>query len=471
MDTAPRDVRSLQYVVGWIERKALMQRVIARPVTREMAILRLAEVGLSCAVIYTVVRLAGNAAALPDFIHAVRYDSVARAAVLSFVTGSAGAALGLYRADGGFDHTRFIAATGLATCIAFVILLVFFGNTDSGVAAMGALFIAKTSSVWFATLILIRLAYRHAGGQARPAHRVLLVGDPREIAAFSARLRSRGRRRFTAVVLDPEDFCLPRLRAKRIWGIVIASGPEGSALRPLMDCKLRGMRVLSAATFHEHYLGRIDLDLLTGNDLLLGRGYVAGQTAAAFRRLSELGLGIVMLLLTLPVMAVTALAIKIDSRGPVLYRQQRLGLFDKPFTLFKFRSMTTDAEAGGPRWAQQRDPRITRVGRFIRSTRIDELPQLVNVICGDMSLVGPRPERPHFVEQLTDAIPFYRQRAYVKPGVTGWAQINFPYGASIEDAREKLAYDLYYVKNRSLLFDALILISTFRVVLSRQGAR
>jgi lipopolysaccharide/colanic/teichoic acid biosynthesis glycosyltransferase len=134
--------------------------------------------------------------------------------------------------------------------------------------------------------------------------------------------------------------------------------------------------------------------------------------------------------------------------------------------------MTADAEAGGnPIWAQHRDPRVTRVGRFIRATRIDELPQLVNVLRGEMALVGPRPERPHFVEQLARAIPFYRQRSYVKPGVTGWAQINFPYGASVEDAREKLAYDLYYVKHRSLVLDALILLSTIRVVLLREGAR
>jgi lipopolysaccharide/colanic/teichoic acid biosynthesis glycosyltransferase len=166
------------------------------------------------------------------------------------------------------------------------------------------------------------------------------------------------------------------------------------------------------------------------------------------------------------------LAIKLDSTGPVFYRQRRVGQFDKSFTLLKFRSMTVDAEAGGnPVWAQQNDPRVTRVGRFIRATRIDELPQLVNVLVGEMSLVGPRPERPHFVEQLSRAIPFYRQRSYVKPGVTGWAQINFPYGASIEDAREKLAYDLYYIKNRSLLLDAAVLVSTIRVVLFGKGAR
>jgi exopolysaccharide biosynthesis polyprenyl glycosylphosphotransferase len=219
-------------------------------------------------------------------------------------------------------------------------------------------------------------------------------------------------------------------------------------------------------------LGRIDLDMLDAGEWLKTPGFSAGPLTAALKRLSDITVGLALLLLTLPLMVITILAIKADSTGSVFYRQERVGQFDKPFTLLKFRSMTADAEAGGdPVWAQRNDPRVTRVGRFIRATRIDELPQLVNVLAGEMSLVGPRPERPHFVEQLSRAIPFYSQRSYVKPGVTGWAQINFPYGASVEDAREKLAYDLYYVKNRSLLLDVAVLISTVRVVLFGEGAR
>ena len=156
----------------------------------------------------------------------------------------------------------------------------------------------------------------------------------------------------------------------------------------------------------------------------------------------------------------------------MLYRQTRVGLHGETFTLFKFRSMAIDAEAGGePRWATQQDPRITRVGNIIRPMRIDELPQLINVLRGEMSLIGPRPERPQFVEELARIIPFYRERAYVKPGITGWAQVNFPYGASVDDAVQKLSYDLYYVKNRSLLLDLLILLATIRVILFREGAR
>jgi exopolysaccharide biosynthesis polyprenyl glycosylphosphotransferase len=179
-----------------------------------------------------------------------------------------------------------------------------------------------------------------------------------------------------------------------------------------------------------------------------------------------------MLALAVPLMAVTAIAVRLDSKGPVLYRQKRVGLRGRSFMLLKFRSMRVDAEAGGlPRWAARGDARVTRVGAFIRSTRIDELPQLLNVLRGDMSLVGPRPERPHFVEQLAELIPFYDKRSYVKPGLTGWAQVNYPYGASVEDAREKLAYDLYYVKNRGLFLDLLVLLATVRVILFREGAR
>jgi exopolysaccharide biosynthesis polyprenyl glycosylphosphotransferase len=208
----------------------------------------------------------------------------------------------------------------------------------------------------------------------------------------------------------------------------------------------------------------VSRDVLTGEQVARG--------GAEVKRAFDLVISLVLLVLLAPLMALTALMIRLDSPGPVLYRQQRVGHLGEPFTLFKFRSMVVDAEADGtPRWAQKRDPRITRVGAFIRATRIDELPQLINVIRGDMSLVGPRPERPYFVEHLSRAIPFYWQRNTVKPGLTGWAQVNLPYAASIEDAREKLVYDLHYIKHHSLRLDLLILILTIRVVLFREGAR
>ncbi len=192
----------------------------------------------------------------------------------------------------------------------------------------------------------------------------------------------------------------------------------------------------------------------------------------AMKHFCDLTIACVLIVLTLPLMAIVALAIKLDSFGPVFYRQERVGLGGRCFTLLKFRSMICDAEPDGrPVWATERDIRVTRVGRLIRRMRIDELPQLFNVLRGDMSMVGPRPERPYFVDQLTAIIPYFAERHRIKPGITGWAQINLPYGASIPDAGKKLSYDLYYMRNRTTAFDLIILLSTVRIVLFKIGAR
>jgi len=188
------------------------------------------------------------------------------------------------------------------------------------------------------------------------------------------------------------------------------------------------------------------------------------------RTLDVIG-SLLLLAFALPLLLLVAFLIKVDSTGPVLYRQSRVGLHGRIFTMLKFRSMRVDAEVAGPCWATDRDPRMTRIGAFIRATRLDEVPQLLNVLRGDMSLVGPRPERPHFVQQLAAIIPRYNERTHVLPGITGWAQINYPYGASVEDARAKLAFDLFYINNRALLLDLRILLRTIPVVLFRIGAR
>jgi exopolysaccharide biosynthesis polyprenyl glycosylphosphotransferase len=188
------------------------------------------------------------------------------------------------------------------------------------------------------------------------------------------------------------------------------------------------------------------------------------------QRLLDIAVALLMLVFVWPLMILTALAVRADSPGPALFSQERIGRDGKPFTLYKIRSMRTDAEtASGPVWATANDPRITRVGRFIRKSRLDELPQLFNVLAGSMSLVGPRPERAHFVDDLATKIPYFRQRHLVKPGLTGWAQINYRYGASFEDAVQKLQYDLFYIKNQSLLFDLSILFNTVKIVLLRKG--
>jgi exopolysaccharide biosynthesis polyprenyl glycosylphosphotransferase len=219
-------------------------------------------------------------------------------------------------------------------------------------------------------------------------------------------------------------------------------------------------------------LQRVDIDNLCPEWLAYAQGFSVSRFSSVMRRAVDVLVATALLIGTAPLMLVAALAIKIDSRGPLFYFQERVGLFGRTFMLMKFRSMQANAEKdSGPRWATRSDPRVTRIGALLRLTRVDELPQLFNVLKGDMSLIGPRPERPYFVEQLTEAIPRYSDRSYVKPGVTGWAQVNFPYGASIEDSRMKLSYDLYYVKHRSFFLDLLILFSTVRVILFQEGAR
>jgi exopolysaccharide biosynthesis polyprenyl glycosylphosphotransferase len=260
------------------------------------------------------------------------------------------------------------------------------------------------------------------------------------------------------------------LRARRIWAIVASPGTlEQDARR---TCEAGGVRVLSTTEFHECRHNRVVCELLPDDWLQSVQGLDDKGLQSGLRRGFDIAVSLALLLLTLPVMLATMLLIKIDSRGPIFYRQERIGLHGRPFSLIKFRSMVVDAEVGGvARWASRQDPRVTRIGRLIRLTRIDELPQILNVLRGDMAFVGPRPERPSFVEELGRIIPHYDDRACVKPGITGWAQVNYPYGASVEDARMKLAYDLYYISRRSLFLDLLILIATVRVVLLQEGAR
>ena len=243
-------------------------------------------------------------------------------------------------------------------------------------------------------------------------------------------------------------------------------------LRQLLDCKLSGIKVYDIATHFEKTLGQIRVDYVNAGWLIFGSGFNQGLARTLIKRAFDVLCAFALIVLALPVMLVTAIIIKLESRGPLLYRQERVGQNGKTFNVCKFRSMRTDAEKDGrPVWATANDSRVTRVGAVIRKLRIDELPQLFNVLKGEMSLVGPRPERPFFVEQLTAQIPYFAARHSVKPGVTGWAQVRYQYGSTIEDSQEKLQYDLYYVKNHSLLLDIVILFETVFVVLTAKGAR
>jgi sugar transferase (PEP-CTERM system associated) len=244
----------------------------------------------------------------------------------------------------------------------------------------------------------------------------------------------------------------------------------GFPIKELLDCKLQGIKVTDAATFFERETAQIRVDSLQPSWLVFGGGFDQSFIRIFMKRGFDLVCSAIILVLSFPVMILTAALIYLEDRAPVFYSQERVGKDGKPFKVHKFRSMRSDAEKGGkPQWAAQNDPRVTRIGNFIRRVRIDELPQILNVFKGEMSFVGPRPERPFFVEQLIEVVPYYNVRHSIKPGITGWAQVRYGYGASADDALQKLQYDLYYVKNNSLSLDILILIDTLKVVLFRSG--
>lgn len=349
-------------------------------------------------------------------------------------------------------------------------------------SAMSAVFgmlvtrVSSTHSSSAARAVSRRILVFGTGARALDVKRALNKSDPAaEIVGF-----------FPSPVEEepaiPSDLILSRTtsltdtaKALNADEIVVAiTERRGGAmpLRELLDCKLHGIKVLDLASHFEQTLGQIRLDSLYAGWLIFGDGFQQGTLRTIVKRIFDIICALILITLALPMMAVAAVAIVVENGFPILYRQERVGLNGRLFNVIKFRSMRRDAEKDGrPVWAKAQDDRVTKVGRIIRKLRIDELPQLFSVLNGDMSLVGPRPERPFFVDQLTKEIPFYAVRHSVKPGVTGWAQVRYHYGATVEDSAEKLQYDLYYVKNHSLFLDLLVLFETVGVVLTGKGAQ
>ncbi|TMJ20286.1 MAG: TIGR03013 family PEP-CTERM/XrtA system glycosyltransferase [Alphaproteobacteria bacterium] len=339
------------------------------------------------------------------------------------------------------------------------------------------------SSLLYATafallgMIAVRTALRDTLGSERFKRRVMVLGTgvrAKRIEALAARTGAG----FAVVgVVDMNDSAgLPAQALRLSAGELVLALEERRNALPLGDLlkiKTTGVQVHDFSSFIERETGRVDLDSLNPSWLIFSDGFSAGRRLSTIaKRLFDVVASGLLLVLTLPLVALTALAVKIESVGPAFFRQRRVGLYGQPFDVIKLRSMREDAEVGGKAvWAQKDDPRVTRVGRIIRKLRIDELPQAWSVLKGDMSFVGPRPERPQFVADLEARLPYYAERHVVKPGITGWAQINYPYGASVEDAREKLEFDLYYAKNYSPFLDLLILLQTARVVIWPEGAR
>lgn len=359
----------------------------------------------------------------------------------------------------GFGGHRGLAQTAAMVGVAAVIL-------HRGYATASAAARSRTRS---RTLIF------GSGEAARVVGNTLRTSDPdADIVGYYAGPNERDTAVPAAQLLPSTQSLTQTARERRVDEIVVALTERRSGsmpLRELLDCKLLGVRVYDINSHFEKRLGQIRIDYLYAGWLIFGDGFNQGLARSVVKRLFDIFCAGVLLALALPVMLLTALLVRLESRGPVLYRQERVGLDGKSFQVVKFRSMRIDAEVDGkPRWATANDSRVTRIGRIIRKTRIDELPQLLCVLKGEMSLVGPRPERPFFVQQLTQEIPFYSVRHSVKPGVTGWAQVRYQYGSTIEDSQEKLQYDLYYVKNHTLFLDLVILLETVRVVLTGKGA-
>jgi len=379
---------------------------------------------------------------------------------------------------------RLLQAAGAATivlaaaCLAFPTLLL---DPSTFVTALGVFVVAVLT--W-------RLAFNRLAHAPHLEERILIVGTGLTARTLAQQI---GRQqdfayRLIGFVEESDETSMIRqhdvlgtaadidriVASRHVDRIVVGLSDRRGHLpiEQLLRAKMTGVRVEDATTTYERLTGKILLDGLKPSWLIFSDGFRASRVTRFVKRMLDLSFSIILAIVTLPLMALTAIAIRLDSPGPLLYSQERVGENGAVFKIFKFRSMRTDAElAGKPVWARENDDRITRVGRLIRKARLDELPQLWNVMRGDMSFVGPRPERPFFVEQLAEDIPFYLQRHSVKPGLTGWAQVKYQYGSTVEDAMEKLRYDLYYIKHMSIIFDLTIVLDTVKVILFGKGAK
>ena len=370
-----------------------------------------------------------------------------------------------------------VFASYLVTLLALSVVFYVFPDSEVG---RGVFAIASVFGL-MGILVVRYVAYR-TGFLHRRGRRVMVMGEGEEADQVLAILANQPRAHLVAQVAAsgraadaaPDEKLIDVARRHKVSHIVVAAHERRGGRIPLdelLECKLAGIQVMDLLSFYEQELGLIRLSYLRTGWLVYGDGFSQGTTRAIIKRLFDVSVASCLLLLASPVMLITAVVILLETGRPIFFRQERVCAPGESFDILKFRSMVQDAEKDGPRWATVGDARITRVGQFIRLTRIDELPQLINVLRGEMSFVGPRPERPYFVEKLNQQVPYYDIRHYVKPGITGWAQVRMDYGASVEEAMEKLEYDLFYVKNHSLFLDFMVLFETIQVVLRKKGAR
>jgi sugar transferase (PEP-CTERM system associated) len=453
-------------------------------INKKIVVLIVAEFVLANCSVYlgTLVRFSGDLDTGPDVGWLWVRAAVFGAAVVVGVT-----AMGLYQIRQRLTFegvvVRVLLALGFA---AMVLALVFFLQPAlslwRGWLALSLLFA-------FLLLLASRFLFATFVEQDFFRRRVVVYGAGQRAAALLQLRRRSDQRGFQIVAFMPVPNEVQVIQDERVDSsvgslvelarkheaeeIIIAMDDRrrGFPIRELLNCKFAGMDVVDVLTFLERESGKVMVGLMEPSWIIFSDGFTPRSSRLLMTRCLDLFVAFIVLAVGWPFMILTALAILVEDGRPVLYRQVRVGLLGKPFELLKFRSMTKNAELGGPQWAQRNDTRVTKVGGLIRKLRLDELPQLLNIIRGDMRLVGPRPERPEFASELAERIPYYHERHCVKPGLTGWAQLSYPYGSSERDALEKLQYDLYYVKNQSLVFDLMILLQTVEVVVWGKGAR
>jgi sugar transferase (PEP-CTERM system associated) len=403
-------------------------------------------------------------------------------------------ATGLYNREVMFEIDEVLARMALSFSMAFAVILCI----ELASASLDVSFATQYKSTAIAIAlcaigsVLVRSIFARVANREDLKRRMIVIGCGRRAAKIYEMERT-DRYRFkivgfvdcgavrNGVALEPffphssiatPEAALSLVKYHRADGIIVASEERrGIPHSALLRCRMEGIDVKDFSAFWESHAGNVDIDSLQPSWFTYSDGFSMNRDRLLAKSCFDYLVASLLLLVTSPIIVLTALTIKCTSSGPVFFRQERVGRNGRIFNVLKFRSMSVDAERAGPQWAKVNDSRVTAVGRFIRKVRIDELPQVINILKGEMSFVGPRPERPHFVSQLNEAIPYFDERHRVKPGLSGWAQINYPYGASTEDARNKLSYDLYYLKNGTIFLDFLILLRTVHVILWPYGAR
>jgi sugar transferase (PEP-CTERM system associated) len=399
-------------------------------------------------------------------------------------------AMGLY----GFQQRARTLGIGVRLVAAAMLASLAVAVTDYALPqlAFGRGVLALTFALCCIGCFVIRVGFQRVAGDELLKRRVLVYGVGKRAQSIMQLRRRSDRRGFTVVgfvspgddaaplvppekIIEDPDSLFDLLRVRGVSEVVVALDDQrrNFPAEALLNCRMRGIDVIDLVAFLERETGALRVDMVNPSWLIFSGGFRRSTVQDLVERAFDIVAASVLLLFAWPLMLLTCVAIKLEEglRAPVFYVQPRVGYQGRVFGLTKFRSMRLDAESNGAVWAQKGDTRVTRVGAFIRKVRIDELPQIFNVLRGEMCFVGPRPERPEFVTRLSASIPYYRERHWVKPGLTGWAQLCYPYGASERDSKEKLQYDLYYVKHRSLVFDLVILLQTAEVVVLGKGAR